>query len=1025
MQKRRYHATRIRPREIVSSTTILPEPSSATSAQKSTPGHLFDAYGSRVILPIDNAPQKKKKTIRQRLEEWNLENGTPNSDILTSFERYPLPRDMLDGVAQDDGMIDDNVAEAIEEFEIEDYESLGDLNLRAMYLSRGDLAEITYHNTEPILGVYIQNFGNQYQFYCINGMYIHRGTAQIRFVIRNWIDPSLLDPILPYLPTKELTEEFLLTAKNLDISVPRKFGAPIIEKLVEVWRESEDIYRENASILDNAYETLSHESNTNIMTLEEIARSLLVPDECGDTSVGISHAMLLAVRKALFHAGFKVWADPRSQRTTQQYTIRPRNEVQAMELVQQWIRGYQEYLAICGKRGQLNLPKPNAASYQGANQMISFITKAKELISFSRTLRDPTPYGNVGPSKTQYAIGPSSSAMRTHKSLNFTSSDQLIITFLESWTLSNKFKGLNTFRALGPAILNAVGCYKDYKLNTSTGFMFLQEIGVLAPYENKVAYDEGLMLPSARFSRQLHLITTMAFKKRRNPGFVDSMADIRRDFGNTTVFCIDGADASEIDDGISIEKIGNTSTFWVSIHIANPTAFFDKKHVLAVLAEHMTETVYMPERAYSMLPRWSTASHFSLGQDRATLTFSAKLDTSGNILETKIEPGVIRNVVYITPETLSQYVDSNVVSDYQMMKVGGEVPPKFERPVLRKTLFPAQINALLNLNMLANARYNQRRKAGGLFMDSAYPEVTVYETESRPGLSYTKPFHDAAHFIKGDPVIELKAPRFKNWFDDRARPNKLVQEMMLLACEIGATWCSQRNIPIIFRGSFRIPGMMPLSQFEEEIFKPSLDSHGVPPMRIGLEWMKQMGNTSAFTEPISHKFLGLPLYAKVTSPLRRYGDMVVHWQIEAALREEAKRGKSLIGETSHDYLPFSKPEVDKILTRLLPRERMITKAKRYASLFWEGQFFLRAHYFKQMELPETFRVMVFTTMQTGKLKGVCQVLSLDWTIIFEMFQSGDLEEARVGDIWEVRFDILDVFSRAKVVKPIRLISRDG
>ncbi|TKA65763.1 hypothetical protein B0A49_11223 [Cryomyces minteri] len=178
------------------------------------------------------------------------------------------------------------------------------------------------------------------------------------------------------------------------------------------------------------------------------------------------------------------------------------------------------------------------------------------------------------------------------------------------------------------------------------------------------------------------------------------------------------------------------------------------------------------------------------------------------------------------------------------------------------------------------------------------------------------------------------------------------------------------------------------------------------------------------TTPTKHRFLGLPQYSKVTSPLRRYGDIIMHWQIEAALREEASTGKSLMNSTREDYLPFSRIEVDKIINRLQPHERLISRASRNAETFWLAQLFFRAYYFKEAALPESFTVLVYST-PVGRNHFVGTVLK-EYSFDVDMTRPellGFMEEARVGDTWEVKIDNVNAYVRRVLVTPLRLIER--
>ncbi|OCL14755.1 RNB-domain-containing protein [Glonium stellatum] len=1003
--KRSFHSSRVCPQHTTSSS-----PSTSTSPSP----------------PIDIL-SKRELPIREQLQQWQEKHGTLNSDLLSSFENHPQLRDVKNDLARI-GSSEANNNQAYEDDETEEYESFGDLDTAALYLQPGDLTEVILASRETTLAVYIRDIGTQSQFYTMAGSYLCRSKNSVHFVIPGFIDRSLVDEILPYLPTAELTPELINRAVNSDIDVPRGVGGPILTKLLDLWRESEKVYRDNASVLDGAYDTLTNSKHSYSMTLEAITEKLLGSQGAGPERFAPTPATLFAVRKALHHAGFGVWSDTRNQRITSLYKIRVRNEAEAIELVRDWIRDYQEHLGQneASVSTQSKELRPGQYSH-GAALVAKFLDKARQLISVSRQMREPTKSGCVGPSKRRFPITESAGCIRKFKDQEFTDADRLIISFLESWTLSQKFRNLPQFLAVGPTILRAVGCYEGHDHTIGTAFMFLQEIGVLLPYENKMAYDEALMLPTSRPSHEVEETNTKIHLLSKDPGFHDSMADMRVKWTGHTIFCVDDVSAMEIDDGVSITRVegkaNSQAEYWVHIHVANPTAFFDKSHLLARTAADMVETVYMPERAYPMLPQWLSNEHFSVASGRPVITFSARLDSAGYIKETKIQHGIAQKVVNITPGILAHYLD--IPEDEEVrVTVGGVPPTKFRTSRRIANKLPAdQVKDLIDLNMLANARRQNRKKSGGLFFEMTQAEVAVYERQSHAGLGWSRASHDRAQFVDGDPIIELRAQPFVNWFDERTRKNIMVQEMMLLACEIGASWCAERNIPLLYRGTVRKSSNTSAERFEREVLEHANNADGVTPMHVGIEYLNKFaGQTLPSTTPIPHGVLGLPHYAKVTSPLRRYGDMVTHWQIESVLREEAKTGRSLVGSRESGSLAFHKQEIAKLMTTLIPQERIISRAKYNSLRFWNSLFYLRAHSFGEYPLPETFKVIV--TKVRSKISHSC--ISTEWSVEFNMVfpETQGLPAAKVGDCWEARLARIDVYFFYKELVPIRLISRE-
>jgi hypothetical protein len=877
------------------------------------------------------------------------------------------------------------------------------------------------------VAVFVRDFVFQAQFFTMHGRWLHRRMTAVPFSVSGYVDPKLLEPILPYLPNEEIAEDLLDISQEFNLSIPRSESKALVNVLAEFHRKSLEVYRKHAVVLDNAYAKLAHKERIKFMSLHEISKQLL-----GDEDP--LPEVLSAIRRALFRSGLGVTFDARSHRSTGIVLIRPIKEIQVIERVRYWIREFQDHKASAASGREAGFPeKSGRTSPDRKETMIlsNFIAKAQRLIAYSRTMREPTVSGIVGPSKVRKQITGEVMAIQQIPGEAFDKNDAAIISFLLDWALYARFRARPELHALGPAILRAVGQYSGHSLGPATGFLFLQEIGVLAPYENRSVYDENLMLPNSQISMPVERLyqasIMMGADKSRTVDLEDSMADIRHDWGTLEVYCIDDDSALEIDDGISVEKVPGKDEYWLRVHVANPTAFIEPNHLLSRFAAHMSETVYTPERAYSMLPHWSTNQHFSLTANRPVLTFSARLDLRGNILENDIRAGIIRNVVPITPRTLSKLLTESDKETKVTITVGGDVPKLKNKRYTVNNLRDTSLQNLRVLLSLTAARSQLRKERGGLFFNVIKPEMTVYQSHIGPGLSWTRPYTDRATFTEGDPVIRMETEHFQSPFDVAAQgddSHRMVQEAMLLACEIAGTWCDERNVPIIYRGTIQNPNRMSLEQFEREVLKPSYDENGIPPFHVGLKYVQVLGNTVCSPRPYTHSILGLPRYAKVTSPLRRYGDMVTHWQIEAALREESRSGISLAVKPKTDLvLPFNAKSIESLVIRLEPREKLILKIKGAAQRFWLCQLLLRAVQFGEAKFPETFRVLLFRSSGASDDRPGGMIEELSIPVDLQDPEYLGLGEWRLGDVWEAKLEEIDVYRNIIICAPLRLLVR--
>ncbi|KAI6843763.1 RNB-domain-containing protein [Hortaea werneckii] len=999
--------------------------------------------------------------IRAQLRKWQDEYGheedlrrqeiTPDNDPNTGEATNNLTRlpDEKTAFTNTQAEQEEEEREAMAHFmqAPADEPSASERNTR--FLSMGDLVEIEFiaSEKEPLIALFVRRVGaNLAQFYTMQGRWIHMQEKKVQYAIPGWFSKEDVEPLLPYLPKPETVESdlggLMEEAAFRDLSVPRHVASPLVKGMVQFDEGAKAIYRKHAATLDNAHNLLAHDTDLRYGSLSNAARDLLkLPRD------KIPLTALYAVRQALSHAGFAFNVDRRSHRLTGYLQIRSKEQVRMVEQVRRWLREWQDDLATLASKGEK--ARARHRSSRGAKYVYDFLEKAKKIILRSREDRQPTA-SNIGPSKVRFPVTEDAQCVRITKSEEFTEQDTELVRFIEAWSLSQMFQGLPRIEALPPLLLQATGLYDEFELKTPTGLLFLQELGTVMPYENRVRFDQHLLLPSSQHSKPLQNLMTSLIEMGNNHSFVDTMEDLRHDWKELPVYCIDDAGAHEIDDGISVENAAVADSvpkeWWVHTHIANPTAFFGRDHALSKMARHMGETIYMPERTYMMLPRWATSRHFSLGKDRPCLTFSARLNENGEILENKIQAGRVRNVFRLTPQEVKELlgIQEGDDSPETVLTVGGEPPKPKERSSHVPRVHPEHVEQLRTLKMLAEKRLNLRAEGGGLFFETDKPRVDVWQNARSSGLAWDHPHRKGSRRVEGDPVIQMRTRGMRNWFSPFSDAvGTTVRESMLLACEVAARWCAERQIPAIFRGSVHRPDKMDSGVFYRNILVPAAEKSekkGEYPMHLGLRYLETFGSTELRTKPFKHKVLGMDAYGKVTSPLRRYGDMITHWQIEGSLREEARTGQSLITtdqNASRAFLPFSEPALNMILVGLQPRENIILRAKQYAENFWMTMLLFRAVHFNEIELPFPHadpdpvtgrrRPIVHAYLHVPPSSQSFQSLAamiVELNLIAAMTRpDGGAFAAKQGDVWECEIDTVDCFRRMVFLAPRRLVER--
>jgi len=191
---------------------------------------------------------------------------------------------------------------------------------------------------------------------------------------------------------------------------------------------------------------------------------------------------------------------------------------------------------------------------------------------------------------------------------------------------------------------------------------------------------------------------------------------------------------------------------------------------------------------------------------------------------------------------------------------------------------------LARLFAIADRNIARRKAAGAVFID--LPEVHIsanFDAEGNPTVSFVR--------IAAEPAADM------------------VREMMLLAGEATARFAFKNELPFQY-----------VSQESPEIPKDL-------PTGLAGEYRKRrsMKSRKVGTIPSDHAGLGIGMYSQVTSPLRRYGDLVAHQQIRL-------------------FLAGKKPmDVDDMLTRIAQGDaaaRQCTFAERHSNLHWTIYYLL-------------------------------------------------------------------------------------
>lgn len=832
-------------------------------------------------------------------------------------------------------------------------------------------------------------------FYTIGGKWFYGLGVKTLFVVNNFVTPAELKPVIEALPPPDVSIEDLNALQDLGEGPTRTAGSEILQKMLKFTQDAEAVYQANAGTLDATSTFVGHPVEHRYLTLHEIADRVLPESE--KASGKFSAHCLYAVHRTLLQD--EVFFRPlrhRGHRRSYLFEVSPLSEIRIVQTAERIVRDYQESLEAFS---QTDLPVLEA-----------FAITARKAIDKSRETREWSEHGLLGPSSEMVRAEPEWSAL-----------DLEILHFMQLWACYQKFPLYSRLQTLGSTILRVIGRYQEaQRFLPSLGWTFLQEVGWISPWDIPARYS--VRFPNVEVKRGGNYYRPDADMLGAHLD-EDRLAPIRKPLDGVTAYCIDDITAREIDDAVSLERTSDPEQYWVHVHVADPASSFDADSPLAKYANSIPEAIYLPGYLEPMLPESVIHSRFSLAPDRPCLTFSALVNTDGVVLDEKITANVLKSVVYMTYEDTASAIGEIRDDPYAQNTEWslGTIPTPKPETVNRKMSQPkdlteGQRSDLSILSKLGKTIQAKRLEKGATPFFQPRPMASVDFT----GVMQEKSEYFTA--TQGDPSIQVH-------YSGRSGTD-LVENAMKLANEVAARWCHGRGIPIPYRTQpHALRNAAVVQQYARDVLNPMLCSGLQPDDSIWGHMRSLVGADEVSTTPGPHFTLGSDMYTKATSPLRRYGDLIVHWQIEAALLKEEELGRKLshgagLQKDDLSFLPFSREDLD----RMLPMVRLGEKQARTLTNSegadqWILQALVRAWRFKEASLPETFKLTVTLKGQqraVGRLDWFERSAILKHEFLNDVVTSMDL---RVGDVLEVRIADINMHAKQIFVEALRILER--
>lgn len=437
----------------------------------------------------------------------------------------------------------------------------------------------------------------------------------------------------------------------------------------------------------------------------------------------------------------------------------------------------------------------------------------------------------------------------------------------------------------------------------------------------------------------------------------------RLDLRDVTMVTIDGEDAKDLDDAVSVSFDEEKQIWHLGVHIADVTNYVQENSALDWEAKKRGTSVYLVDRVIPMLPHTLSNGMCSLnqGENRLSLSCLMEIDTKGNVTGHQIAETVIcvdRRMTYTSVNKILTEKDEAEIQEYEPLV------PMFQE-----------------MEKLANVLREKRRLRGSIDFD--FPESKIILDEN------------------GKPV-EIRPY-------ERNTATKIIEDFMLIANETVAQDYYWQELPFVYR-THENPDPDRIRQLAVFIanfgygLKVSRDIHPKELQKllariadspneamISRLTLRSMRQAKYTVDCSGHFGLAAKYYCHFTSPIRRYPDLQIHRIIKENLR-----GRLNAQRISHytEILPEIAQQCSMTERRAEDAEREVEKMKKVE--------------FMQSHIGETFEGVISGMNQYGfyvelenTVEGMVHVSNLFDDHYYYDEQNYELRGAALGNTYRM------------------------
>ena len=435
----------------------------------------------------------------------------------------------------------------------------------------------------------------------------------------------------------------------------------------------------------------------------------------------------------------------------------------------------------------------------------------------------------------------------------------------------------------------------------------------------------------------------------------------RKDFRKDIIFTIDGEDAKDLDDAISVKKT-NKGTYILKVHIADVSHYVKEDSFLDKEAVLRGTSVYMLDRVIPMLPKELSNGICSLneGKDRFTLSVIIELDKEGNMVSSEITKGIIN---------VTKRMSYNIVQELLDLKEYNNVEEELKE----------YLQYIEHFKLMAELAHilEKRRKENG-YLDLNIPESKV--TLNKNGFA-----------------IDVR--KYEAKFS-----NSIIEQFMLTANEVVAEKFYWLEAPFIYR-VHESPDQEKISELNTYLYnfgyKIKGSKENIHPKAFStiLEDIKGKDGESVIStlmlrtlkvaryeaENKGHFGIAGKYYCHFTSPIRRYPDLYIHRIISKYLEDNY--------DIDEEYKEEQKSIAVNYAEKSSEREKIAQKAER-------DSVDLKKAEFMQDKIGEVYEGIVSSVTSFGlfvELENTVEGLIRFENLGDEYFEYDDIHKQLIGE----------------------------